>query len=697
MRKAFIAVLIWLVSLTVLAQKVSVKVTKTKNIAESEWQIRDENQVTVFSGVEYSGSDSVRFSLEANKRYFLDISVSGIYDPDTVMYCLFIKNEPVLLISSGLLPGDHSFGFFTGVREDQTKITGGLNADISDFPWQVFYESGNFTCGGSIISGDWVITAAHCTEDDNGIPIPVSTMDVIVGANNPRIALEGKKYFVSRVIVHDKYDRITHNYDIALLKLQAVINYTNATPIRLISKIDSAAGATDPGVMSWVTGYGLIKAIPETYPTQLQKVQLPIVTNAQASVIWPDIAPTDMMAGFHSGNKDACNGDSGGPLVVPVGSEYKLAGLVSWGSSTCDTYGAYTRVSLFESWISSNTGIEISFVPPVPAGDSIICKGVASSVYNVGSIAGATAYEWQLLPAVAGTISGNLGQATITWGVGYTGAATVRLRVTKNNVVSYWSALTVHIADYNKLISKSNDTIICAQKPLNINVVADGYNLKYFWYQDNNLLKSGPSPEISFSSTAVSNSGLYRCDITGSCGLPLSTEINLTVLPVTKITGLTPDSAASFGENITLTVDAEGHNLNYQWRKDGNELAQATGQDLLLRNINASNTGLYQVNVTGTCGIVLSNNIYLFVRGKGNSDSPEIMVWPTVFSNEFSVALSDEQFYNLLLFSTTGRLLLEKQNCQFRTTLNLSDIPGGVYILTVYNNKFRKSVKVIKD
>ena len=110
------------------------------------------------------------------------------------------------------------------------------------------------------------------------------------------------------------------------------------------------------------------------------------------------------MAGYRNGNKDACSGDSGGPLVVPVDGEYKLAGLVSWGSSKCNTYGAYTRVSDFESWINSNTGIEISYVPPVPTGDSIVCQGVATSSYSVGAIAGATAYEWQLLPSGAGTI-----------------------------------------------------------------------------------------------------------------------------------------------------------------------------------------------------------------------------------------------------------------------------------------------------
>ena len=192
----------------------------------------------------------------------MEVSVSDIYDPDTSIYCLFINNEPILRITSDITPGDHFFPFFTGLRQDQTKITGGTSATIADYPWQVFYESGNYTCGASIISGDWIITAAHCTEDDFGNLIPASQMDVIVGANNPRSGLEGKKYLVSKVIRHENYDPVTLNNDIALLQLTATINYENATPIRLVSKIDSASGATDPGVMSWVTGYGLTKVSP---------------------------------------------------------------------------------------------------------------------------------------------------------------------------------------------------------------------------------------------------------------------------------------------------------------------------------------------------------------------------------------------------------------------------------------------------
>jgi hypothetical protein len=677
------------------SQKVPVQVTKSK-IAGSDWQILDTQFLPVISGSQFPGLDSVSFGLEENKRYYLEVSVLPVNRRDTSLLLLYINSEPVLLIRSDLAPGDHFYTFFTGVRQRQGKVTGGQNTTISDFPWQVFFEAGDYTCGGAIISGKWIITAAHCTEDDFGNLIPASQMDVIVGANNPRSGLEGKKYFVSKVIRHEHFDHNTLNNDIALLQLSDSINYPDATPIRLVSKIDSAAGFTDPGVMAWLTGYGLTKVSPPTVPTVLQKLQIPIVSNAQASTVWQSIAPSDMMAGYLNGNKDACNGDSGGPLIVPVDNEFKIGGLVSWGSSNCNTYGAYTRISIFESWINSKTGIEISYVPPTPQGDSIVCKGTATSIYSVGTVTGASAYEWQLLPSAAGTVQGTSGQATVTWDQSFIGAATVKLRVTKSNVLSYWSELTVHLAEYNSLTGKSNDTILCAGNPVSLTVEAKGYNLNYSWLKDGNPVKSGVSPELDLSTTTTDSSGIYRCDISGSCGELLSPEILMTVLPVTGIKKLTPDTKASFGDNVTLEVDAVGHNLLYQWLKDEIQIPEATGPQYTLPDVNASNTGLYKVDIKGTCGEVLSNNVYLYVTNNDNQPEPELFVWPTVVSSEFNIAMSTDQTYNFRLFSSTGRLIREKNNCQYKTVINLSDIPGGIYIISVYADNFRKSVKIVK-
>lgn len=696
MKKIPAIFLIWLTSVSVLAQKVSVQVVKTANSAESGWQIMDEQYNPVFSSNEYFRNDSVSFSLDADSRYIFEVSVSDVLNADTTLYRLYLNSEPVILVRTTAGPGDHFYFFYTGVLQKVAKITGGTSTDISDYPWQVYFEAGDYTCGGSIISNQWILTAAHCTMDDNGKAIPASQMDVIVGANNPAGG-DGKKYTVSEYIVHSAFNLSTLVNDIALLKLSTPISYTNATPIRPVSRQDAADGATDPGVMSWVTGYGMTSVRPAVFPTSLQKVQLPIISTTQASTVWSDIPSTDLMAGYKNGNKDACSGDSGGPLVVPVGSEYKVAGIVSWGSSNCNTYGAYTRVSDFQQWITDNTGIEISYTPPVPEGDSIVCHGVASGTYNVGTINGATSYEWQLLPLSAGTITANNNQAGVAWDTAYSGVAAVKLRVTRNNVLSYWSTLYVHLAKKTKIVRQSSDTIMCAEQPVSLDVNTDGYNLVYTWYKNSSLLKTGKSADVTLSSAATDNSGTYNCSVTGSCGSDSSSPIQLTVYPLTGITDISPDTETDFGGNVTLSVTAGGHDLGYQWEKDAGSLTNATDPELVMQNVTAKDIGLYKVVVKGTCGTVTSGNIYVYVKKEDYTAEPEIFIWPTVTNGQFNVALSDDQTYNIRIFSSTGSLIMEKTACQYRTAVDISGFARSLYLVTIYNDKFRRSFKVVRN
>jgi secreted trypsin-like serine protease len=677
----------FLISYVAMSQKVTVQVIKTEKTALSEWQILDEKYNIVFSGNEYFRADSVTFFLDANKRYFLQISVTEIYNHDSNLYTLILNNEPVILIKSDIGPGGHIYPFFTGMRNERIKITGGAEAVISDFPWQVYFISGNFRCGGSIIADKWILTAAHCTHDDLGNPIPAISMSVKVGSS----LISGQTYNVSQVIVNEGYDKQTLANDIALLKLTVPINNINARPIKLVTSDDVINGATDPGVLSTVTGWGYTQANTTTsVPVKLQKVQLPIITIAQASTVWGTIPSTDIMAGLLNGNKDACNGDSGGPMMVPVPGEYKLAGIVSWGSSDCNTYGAYTRVSMFENWIRFNTGI-------APLGDTLVCKGVVSSQYTVSNVPSATAYEWRLLPANAGSVSGTSSNATVIWNTGFSGSSKLVLMVTINNVVSEWTRLYPKVVLNTKLLSQSTDTIACAEQPVTLKVVAEGYNLIYKWSKNGIQVQSGPSSKLNISSTSTDNSGVYNCEITGYCGTVFSSNINLTVFPLTKITSVSPDVEVPFGKNVTLEVSAQGHDLIYHWQKDNVLLNNSSTSRLFLQGLNAASIGIYRAIVSGTCGTKISDSVYVYVKKQNFSGEPEVFLWPSVTIDEFNVALSNDAIYSVNIYSINGQVIRELTNCRYQTTINVSETAKGTYIVLVFNSSFRKSLKMIKE
>jgi hypothetical protein len=691
MKKALLLFLIVSAAVSASAQKVPVKLLITKNTGQSDWQILDDQNVSVLSGTDSQGTDTLEYNLNSNKYYFLRISVTSISRPDTNLYTLFINDEPILLIRSDIGTGDHLFPFFTGTKALNAKITGGTTALISDFPWQVYFISGDFRCGGSIINGNWVVTAAHCTKNSTGGSISASDMFVKVGANNPSNTGEGKTYAVSSAIVHEAYDDGTLLNDIALLKLKDTISFSNATPINLVTPADVSAGAITPGILSWVTGWGLTSVSPKVVPSALQKVQLPIISNAQAYSVWgSSITATDLMAGYLNGNKDACNGDSGGPLVVSVSGEYRLAGIVSWGSSQCNTYGAYTRVSDFNGWILKNTGF-------LPKGDSIVCKGATTGIYSINPIPGASSYQWLLSPSAAGSITGNGRTASVTWNPDFTGKVTIIVRATVNGKIEDWFRLSVRLADHTTMLRQSTDTIICAGKPVTLTVKASGYNLMYKWLKNGQVVQNEAFPDLTFSSSTINDSGSYQCQITGACGSATSSLINLIVYPVTKITYISPDIEASFGSDVTLQVTAEGHDLAYEWQKDGSTISNSNVSTYVVSNTTAKNTGIYRTKVSGTCGVQTSDSIYVYIKRRDFTSDPEIFLWPSVTSSEFSVALNNDLDYSIQIFSTTGRKMRELPDCRYLTRVNISTLPKGVYIVKIYNSSLQKSIKVIKD
>ncbi len=696
MKKFLLISLIYIFSIPLIAQKVNVQISRREKASLSFWQILDKNYQNIFSGNGHFNEDTVSFSLEAEKLYFLQVTLPETIIRDSINYSLSINGEPVLRIAENLVPGEHFFPFFTGIRKPVTKITGGTDASIANFPWQVYLIAGDYRCGASIISPGWVVTAAHCTETDNGDIIPPAQMSIVVGADNPNSSTQGKTYRISEAIRHENYNSTTLENDIAVLKVNGLINYPNATPIKLVSASDVAEGATVPGVMTWVTGWGLTNVTPNVFPTNLQKVQLPIVSNLQASVVWSSIPSTDMMAGYLNGNKDACNGDSGGPLVVPVLDEYKLAGIVSWGSSKCNTYGAYTRASLFTDWIKSKTGI-ITFLPAEPKGETVICDPSEPAVYTVAEVPSASSYEWRLFPSTAGTITWNTVIATVTWNQSYTGKVSVMVRATVNEVVSDWSKLDVMIPVEMKLLSQSNDTTLCTGKSVTLQTTAQGYQLVYNWYKNNSLYQSGTSNVVDFPSPVPGNSGVYKCIITSPCGIITSENINLTILPLTAVNNLSPDTEVIFGKDAVLEVNPEGDQVTFQWAKDGSILPDGTDSLLYIQNADAKDIGNYNVTLQGTCGTVISDSIYVFVKRTNPDIITDVFVWPTVTSYEFNIAPDNDDSYTVRLYNTMGQLMKEITGCRYQITLNVSHLPRDVYILSVFNNNYRRSFKVIKQ
>ncbi|XP_069838450.1 transmembrane protease serine 9-like [Dendropsophus ebraccatus] len=245
-----------------------------------------------------------------------------------------------------------------GVPVVSGQAAEGTDALDGQWPWQVsVWYSGSRICGGSLISSQWVLSAAHCfiNSDKPHYSIHLGRDHLTAGGN-----LTAQ---VSDIIRHPQYTDPGGRGDIALLKLSSPVTYTpDILPICL-----PPAAATFPcGMEGWVTGWGntSIQGNRE-YPKSFEKVKTFLIDRTRCEGLYGGSSssnvstiPDDRICSHCRG---LCQRDFGGALMYEAQGVWYQAGVISWGfgCTSIDRPAVYTMVPTYISWIQS-------YVPELP-------------------------------------------------------------------------------------------------------------------------------------------------------------------------------------------------------------------------------------------------------------------------------------------------------------------------------------------
>ncbi|KAL7020722.1 hypothetical protein ACKWTF_011623 [Chironomus riparius] len=237
------------------------------------------------------------------------------------------------------------------------RIVNGQPAAPHQFPYQVALlmnsASGTGLCGGSVISQNAVLTAAHCTVTG------VLNFLIIAGAYNRNLLEPNQQRRTvppTDFIQHPNYGPLRLVNDIAVLRFTQAYTFNEFVQPVVMASDDSNRHV---GASVHVSGFGRISDSNQLTSEVVLFTVKTVITNAVCAQSFPLIVvdSTICAVGTPDINNSVCNGDSGGPLTIRDGSLNSIqVGVVSFGSPQGCERGfpdGYARVSTFYPWVLS--------------------------------------------------------------------------------------------------------------------------------------------------------------------------------------------------------------------------------------------------------------------------------------------------------------------------------------------------------
>ncbi|MGE3542465.1 MAG: trypsin-like serine protease [Kofleriaceae bacterium] len=221
---------------------------------------------------------------------------------------------------------------------------GGDPAALGDLPAVVAIEVGATLCTGTLISSEWVLTAAHCVYPTDDAPtqadvtasirVHVGTVDLVADPGTVVTATES--------IPHPEFTILAIGiHDVGLIRL--------ATPLSMVPviRVNLDPARAPVGIAITQAGFGISG---DESRRRLHTVEQTSVSCA-ALPSGPSLSDARMLCVDQRDGRGPCDGDSGGPSLATTNGERRQVALASFGDSMCAQYGAATRTDAEASFL----------------------------------------------------------------------------------------------------------------------------------------------------------------------------------------------------------------------------------------------------------------------------------------------------------------------------------------------------------
>ncbi|XP_035790059.1 brachyurin-like [Anopheles albimanus] len=238
------------------------------------------------------------------------------------------------------------------------RIRGGVPVGPTEIPYaaglMIQQPLGNRFCGGSLVSVNYVLTAASCFLN------PGATT-VLLGASNMTIVDDIVQ--ASEVIIHQAFAASQNLNDIALVRLARPAILTDYIRLARLPNWRQA-DSQFTNQLATVSGWGALgQNAQEILPlNSLRRVNGSIISNTACNLQFFGGISDDHVC-IATSNGSPCQGDQGGPLTVQdADGGQTVIGIHSFISNLgCDLEwpAVFSRVTRFLAWIEANSDVTI--------------------------------------------------------------------------------------------------------------------------------------------------------------------------------------------------------------------------------------------------------------------------------------------------------------------------------------------------
>jgi len=195
------------------------------------------------------------------------------------------------------------------------------------------------------------------------------------------------------------------------------------------------------------------------------------------------------------------------------------------------------------------------------------------------------------------------------------------------------------------------------------------------------FLWSTSSTNSSIIVTTAGNYSVTAYNLTANCAVDFQQTVTVNPNP-------TPTVSYNGGLLETQTYSS------YQWYFNGTPIPGATFNTY----IPSQSTGQYYVIVTDANGCQGTSNVFNYFASLSDYNNVGVSIYPNPTKDNLFISVEGiTDVYTINVLTTFGQLIISKSGDNETNTINIAELPSGMYLVEIRSESFKKEFKVVKN